>query len=90
MIKETYHEEDDRLIINRVQDVSGILDFVKEAGEQMQHDRGDFRYAGAVPDVVMEQWMRECGAKLGSQELMAYIKTKMMDGEFAKLRARGF
>jgi hypothetical protein len=48
------------------------------------------RLAGRVPMVIMEQWMRECGAALGSQELNAYVKRKLMDGEFAKLRVRGY
>ena len=34
--------------------------------------------------------MKECGAKLGSQELNEYIKKKLMSGEFSKLVANGY
>ena len=35
------------------------------------------RLAGPIPFVVIEMWMKECGAKLGSQELNEYIKKKL-------------
>ena len=38
--------------------------------------KSDMRMVGSIPFVVIEQWMRECGAKLGSQEFLEYVKKK--------------
>ena len=88
-IRETHHAVDDKLIVNRVQDVQFIMDDNHRIAME-SHKKSDFRLAGRVPLVIMEQWMRECGASLGSQELNAYVKRKLMDGEFARFRVRGY
>lgn len=89
-IRETFGGDDETLIINRTQDVQFLLDDNQRLATETAHNRSDMRLAGRVPLVIMEQWMRECGAALGSQELNAYVKRKLMDGEFAKLRVRGY
>jgi hypothetical protein len=48
------------------------------------------RLAGSIPFVVIEMWMKECGAKIGSEELNAYIKKKLMSGDYGKLVANGY
>ena len=88
-IRESYHIHDDNVIVHRQQDVQFLLDDNKRLANEA-HGKSDFRLAGRVPMVVMEQWMRECGANLGSKELNAYVKRKLMDGDFARLRVRGY
>jgi len=89
-IRDTYTGDDETLVINRQQDVQFLLDDNQRLAAETAHNRSDMRLAGRVPLVIMEQWMRECGAALGSKELNAYVKRKLMDGEFAKLRVRGY
>lgn len=88
-IRETHHADGDRLIINRQQDVQFLMDDNHRLAMET-HRKSDMRLAGRVPMVIMEQWMRECGASLGSPELNAYVKRKLMDGEFARFRVRGY
>ncbi|NRB02512.1 MAG: hypothetical protein HRU30_04535 [Rhodobacteraceae bacterium] len=84
------YEDAERLVVSRTQDTQFILDDNNRLSSELQHHRGDLRLAGRVPFVVAEQWARECGARIGSKEFGLYCKQKMMDGEFAKLRVRGF
>ena len=48
------------------------------------------RLAGSIPFVIAEMWARECGANIGSQEFQAYVKKKLMSGDFSKLVANGY
>ena len=86
----TYHVEDDKLIVNRSQDMQDILDFNKERNIDGHKVGADMRLAGSVPFVVIEMWMKESGLKLGSQEFAEYVKKKLMSGDFGKLIANGF
>ena len=89
-LKTKYLDEDDKLIINRSQDISDILDFNKERNIDGHNRKSDMRLVGSIPFVVIEMWMKECGAKLGSPELNEYIKKKLTSGEFSKLIADGY
>ena len=90
VLNTTYHTEDDKLIVQRSQDVQSVLDFNKERNIDGHNVNSDMRLAGSVPFVVIEQWMKESGCKLGSQEFAEYVKKKLMSGEFSKLIANGF
>jgi hypothetical protein len=90
VINEQFHETDEKLVINRTQDVQFILDDNQRIAQETAHHRGDMRLAGRIPFVVAETWARECGARIGTKEFAEYCKGKLMDGEFAKLRVRGF
>lgn len=86
----SYHTEDDKLIIRRSQDVQRILDFNKERNIDGHNRKSDMRLAGSIPFVVAEMWAKECGAKIGSQEFLAYVKKKLLSGDFSKLVANGY
>ena len=89
-VQTRYFDEDGKVIIKRTQDVQDILDFNKERNIDGHNRKSDMKLAGSIPFVVIEMWMKECGAKLGSQEFNEYCKKKMMSGEFSKLVANGF
>ncbi len=89
-IKTTVHEEDGKLIINRSQDIQRILDFNKERNIEGHNRKSDMRLAGSIPFVVVEMWLKESGAKLGSQEFAEYVKKKLMSGDYGKLIANGY
>jgi len=89
-LKTTYHGEDDKLIVNRSQDVQDILDFNKERNIDGHNKKSDMRLVGSIPFVVIEMWMQESGLKLGSQEFAEYVKKKLMSGDFNRLIANGY
>ena len=89
-VKTRYFDEDGKIIINRSQDISAILEFNKQRNIEGHKYGSDMRLAGSLPFTTVEQWMRECGAKLGSQELNEYIKKKLMSGDYSKLIANGY
>ena len=89
-LKTKYHEEDDKLIISRSQDVQDILDFNKERNIDGHNKKSDMRLVGSIPFVVIEMWMQESGLKLGSQEFAEYVKKKLMSGDFNRLIANGY
>ena len=86
----SYHTEDDKLIVRRSQDVQRILDFNKERNIDGHNPNSEMRLAGSIPFVVAEMWAKECGAKIGSQEFLAYVKKKLLSGDFSKLVANGY
>lgn len=91
-VKERMVEQDGKLIIQRSQDVQNLLDGNARLASIAPSAHGDakFRLAGRIPFVVAEQWAAECGAAIGTQEFGLYVKKKLMDGDFARLRVKGF
>jgi hypothetical protein len=91
-VKERMVEQDGKLIIQRSQDVQNLLDDNARLASTAPSAHGDakFRLAGRIPFVVAEQWSAECGAAIGTQEFGLYVKKKLLDGDFARLRVKGF
>lgn len=91
-IREKMVEQDGMLHVVRSQDVEALLDENKALADIAPSAHGDakFRLAGRIPMVVVEQWMKECGHALGSPGLNDYVKKKLMDGDFARFRVKGF
>ena len=89
-VKTNYHWEDNKLIVDRSQDVQDILDFNKERNIDGHNKKADMRLVGSIPFVVAEMWSKECGANIGSQEFLAYVKKKLLSGDFSKLVANGY
>ena len=91
-VTERMVEQDGLLVINRSQDVQGLIDANHELSMSAPSAHGDakFRLAGRIPLVVAEQWSAECGEAIGTQAFAAYIKRKLADGDFARLRVKGF
>ena len=91
-VKETMYEQDGNLVVSRSQDVKSLIDANHELSLTAPSKHGDaaFRLAGRIPLVVAEQWSKECGAGVGTKAFNEYVKTKLLDGDFAKLRGKGF
>lgn len=87
---ETYHAEDGNLHIVRTQDVEPILKENHAMRETPTSLGQTMRLAGRVPAVVCQQWAKECGSAIGTAEFNEYVKKKLMDGDFAKFRIKGF
>lgn len=90
VLKTTWHTEDDKVVVQRTQDMQRILDWNKERNIDGHNRKSDMRLAGRIPFVVVEMWLKESGLKLGSQEFAEYVKKKLMSGEFGKLIANGY
>lgn len=91
-VTERMVEQDGLLVINRSQNVQSLLDANHELSMSAPSAHGDakFRLAGRIPLVVAEQWSAECGEAIGTQAFAAYVKRKLADGDFARLRVKGF
>ena len=85
-----YFDEDGKIIIQRSQDIESVLEFNKQRNIEGHNRKSDMRLAGSIPFVVVEQWVKESGLKIGSKEFSEYIKKKLMSGDFNKLIANGF
>ena len=85
-----FFDEDGKVVIQRKQDVQRILDFNKERNIDGHNRKSDMRLVGSIPFVVIEMWMKESGAKMGSKEFQEYVKKKLTSGEFSKLIANGY
>ena len=87
---ESYHAEDGKLHIVRTQDTEPILKENHAMRETPTSLGQPMRLAGRVPAVVCQQWAKECGSAIGTAEFNEYVKKKLMDGDFAKFRIKGF
>ena len=91
-VTETMIVEDGKLIVRRHQEVEALLDENKALADVAPSMYGDaaFRLAGRIPLVVAEQWSQECGEAIGTQGFAQYVRKKLADGDFARLRVKGF
>lgn len=91
-VTERMVEQDDRLIITRSQNVSQLLDDNHELSTIAPSAHGDakFRLAGRIPLVIAEKWSAECGEAIGTKAFAEYVRRKLADGDFARLRVKGF
>jgi len=89
-VKETMIEEDNKLHVVRTQEVGDILTANKRAQDDAPSMYGDakFRFVGRIPFVIAEQWQKECGANIGTQEFTQYVKKKLKDSDYAYLRVK--
>jgi hypothetical protein len=90
-VMERMIEQEGKLIVNRQQDVEGLIEQNKIEAEIAPSMHGDaaVRKVGSIPFVVAEEWSRECGAGIGTKEFALYCKKKLMDGDFAAFRIKG-
>ncbi|WP_353144770.1 hypothetical protein [Paracoccus sp. (in: a-proteobacteria)] len=89
MFTETTKFQDGKLFLQKTQDVSADIERARRLTET-HRSGGDMRLAGTIPMVVAQAWSQECGAGIGTAEFAEYVKAKLMDGEFAKFRVKGF
>lgn len=91
-VNERMIEQDGKLIIQRHQEVSALLDENYQLSTIAPSAHGDakFRLAGRIPLVIAEQWSAECGEAIGTQAFAQYVRKKLADGDFARLRVKGF
>lgn len=80
-----YDEAEDKLIIERVQDVEPYLEQAKAESEASQS--GDLKKAGIIPFVVLEAWMRTKGVTLSDfMRDRSLCKRLLNDPDLKKLR----
>jgi hypothetical protein len=91
-IVERMVEEDGKLTISRAQNVQALLDENHQLSTiaPSAHCDAKFRLAGRIPLVVAEQWSAECGEAIGTKAFSEYVRRKLADGDFARLRVKGF
>jgi hypothetical protein len=79
---------DNRFAFKKTQDVTAILEAAKDARDTLRKDTGPAggRFLGTVPVLIAQQWAKECGFPIGTKGWSNYAKTKLADGEWAKLR----
>lgn len=93
-IKETYREEDDKLIIKKTHDFTPVLrqmEQLRSAGVKNMGDganNADNRFVGRIPLALIEAWCKEAGVKWDDVHARAeVVKKKILSGEFDKFRS---
>lgn len=91
-VNERMIEQDGKLIITTHQEVSSLLDENHQLATVAPSAHGDakFRLAGRIPLVLAEAWAAECGCAIGTAGFAHHVRRKLADGDFAKLRVKGF
>lgn len=83
-----YDEANDRLTIERVQDVEPYLDQAKAEAEASKSVKsGDFKKAGIIPLVALEAWMRLKGVTFADfMRDRSICKRLLNDPDLSKFR----
>lgn len=90
-VTKRFFSEDGTLHVVKQQDVEGALEAIKELqgapknSGQIEHGR----HIGSVPVLLAYQFMKECGAAIGTPEWNAYAAKKLRTAEYAHLRVHG-
>ena len=88
----TYHlydEENDKTVIQTVQDVEPLLDINKRALENSDPRwKGDMHHVASIPLVVYEAWWREFGGDPMSEEHLPKTIAKLNNKDWCKLRTK--
>lgn len=88
MTNTTVHIETDGTIhVEEKQDAQAILDRNQQKRDHRFSGSGDFREAFDIPMVLVKQWQKECGARMLSDEHMAYMNAKLREPEFRYLNS---
>ena len=83
-----YDEPEDRLVIERVQDVAPYLDSNKRAyndASEFGRYKGDFVKVAEIPNCVIEQWMKE-GINIYDENCKDAVRKKLLSPEYRYLR----
>ena len=83
-------ETDGEITVEHVQDVEGILDYTHAARNNRYSALSPDGFVGHVaeiPFVVAQEWAREAGVGVLSNEMSFIIEKKLQDPDFAKLLA---
>ena len=94
-IKESFHEQDDKLIIKKTHDFGPVLQQMKQIREKGQigmegetTTAGENRFIGRIPLPLMAQWCKEAGVKWDDIHARAeVVKRKILSGEFDDFRS---
>ena len=86
-IRTTFKLDGDQMIVNRVQDAEPFLDRNKAL---LTHNDGytetrDMRRAASIPNVIVEQWMRE-GVSVFDPNDAAEVRRRLNSSDWAHLR----
>ena len=85
------HVESDGVIhVEHVQDVEPILDYTHAARNHRYSavsPEGGFAHVAEIPFVVLQEWAREAGVGILSNEMSVVMEKKLQDPQFAKFLA---
>ena len=85
------HVESDGVIhVEHVQDVEPILDYthaMRNHRFDAMSSEGFVAHVAEVPFVLLQEWAREAGVGLLSNEMSAVMEKKLQDPQYAKLLA---
>lgn len=83
----TFDEQDGKLIVNRSQDVEGVLEENKRllTADDGWSETKDMRRAASIPLVIVEQWLRE-GVDIFDPNCAGEVRRRLNSSDWAHLR----
>lgn len=79
-----YSYSDDVLVTERIQDVEPIIEDNKRIMREVKPGK-DFRLAASIPNIVIEQWLKE-GINVYKREDWPAVRRRLNDPEYQYLR----
>lgn len=80
--------ENGKMIIRRTADVQSDLDAIPVMRDARPGE--NFRHVGSIPEIVAEQWAKDCGHAIGTAGFAEYVKRQLTSGDFSKLIVHGY
>ena len=84
-----YDNVEDKIIVKKTFDDQAELDRVDEIRKMSGVNQfgSDYKFVGSVPMHLIATWLKEAGISWDDPARADVIKTKMLSGEFDRLRA---
>lgn len=91
-IQRYYREQDGQMIVEKVQDVTAIIDDNKRRKNEVSGRMGDLVHVAEIPFVLLERWCQEDGINYMAQENRKALMRKIheRDNSFVKVHPGRF
>ncbi len=85
-VTSVYHDLGDQVVIERVQDVSAIIEANKRQSNEATGRMGEMVHIGRIPVVIMDRWIKEDGINYLLKDNMPLLMKKLHhpDNKFMK------
>lgn len=85
--KVLYDADGKTIRIIKTQDTEPLLNAIKERPDVYGVNVPLGKWLGTIPPLIAANWMKECGAAIGTREWNVYARKKLKSEEWRRLRA---
>lgn len=86
-VQTRFHDDEGKLVVERVQDVEPILEDAKRRGIEGRHGSKDFRHVASLPFVLIEKYCNDNGISFSEwMRNPVHVERMLQDRDLAYFR----